>query len=162
MLEITNKEIAKIISEFADLLAIKGANDFKIRAYSNAARKIESLGENIAELAQEDKLKEINGIGSGIAESIREILEYGIIEEMEAIKQELPAGVLEMTNIPGLGPKTAHKFYYELGIDKLNSLQQALENGEVRKLKGFGKKSEEKLLHSLNNYEQYVDKIILA
>lgn len=162
MLDITNKEIAKLISEFADLLAIKGANDFKIRAYSNAARKIESLSDDITELAEDDKLEEINGIGSGIAESIKEILEFGIIEEMEAIKQELPAGVVEMTNIPGLGPKTAHKFYYELGIDNLNSLEEALENGEVRGLKGFGKKSEEKLLHALHNYEQYVDKIILA
>lgn len=161
MLDLTNKEIAKIISKFADLLAIKGANDFKVRAYSNAARKIESLAEDITDLAAAEELEEISGIGSGIAQSIREILEYGSIEEMEVIKQELPAGVLEMTNIPGLGPKTAHKFYYELGIDNIDSLQKSLENGEVRKLKGFGKKSEEKLLNALNNYEQYVDKIIL-
>jgi len=162
VLDLTNKEIAKIISKFADLLAIKGANDFKVRAYSNAARKIESLTDDITELVEKDKLENVNGIGSGIAEAIKEILEFGVIEEMEAVKQELPAGVVEMTNIPGLGPKTAHRFYYELGIDTIESLQQSLEAGEVQELKGFGKKSEEKLLHALENYEQYVDKIILS
>ncbi|ADQ14892.1 DNA polymerase/3'-5' exonuclease PolX [Halanaerobium hydrogeniformans] len=162
MLELTNKEIAKILNEFADLLAIKGENDFKIRAYSNAARKIESLSDDISSLAAEDKLKEIKGIGSGIAETLMEILENGIIEEMETIKAELPHGVVEMTNIPGLGPKTAHRFYYELGIEDLISLENALKEAKVRELKGFGKKSEEKLLHGLKNYEKYVDKIILS
>lgn len=162
MEKLNNKEIAKTLSEFADLLAIKGENDFKIRAYTNAARKIESFADDIYQLAAEDKLKDIKGIGSGIAESITELLEQGIIEEMETIKAELPPGVIEMTDIQGLGPKTAHRFYYELKIEDLQSLQKALENGEVQELKGFGKKSEEKLLKALKNHEKYVDKIILA
>ena len=162
MEKMNNKEIAKVLSKFADLLAIKGENDFKIRAYTNAARKIESFAEEISRLAAEDKLKDIKGIGSGIAESITELLEQGIIEEMEAIKAELPPGVIEMTDIQGLGPKTAHRFYYELEIEDLQALERALENGEVQKLKGFGKKSEEKLLKALKNHEKYVDKIILA
>ncbi|SIR53826.1 DNA polymerase/3'-5' exonuclease PolX [Halanaerobium kushneri] len=162
MQEISNKEIAKILSEFADLMAIKGENDFKIRAYANAARKIESYADNIQQLAAEDKLKDIKGIGSGIAESINELLQNGLIEEMEAIKAELPAGVIEMTDIQGLGPKTAHRFYYELEIEDLIGLEKALKAGKVQKLKGFGKKSEEKLLRALKNHEKYVDKIILA
>ncbi|MCC3144864.1 DNA polymerase/3'-5' exonuclease PolX [Halanaerobium sp. Z-7514] len=162
MLELTNKEIAKILNQFADLLAIKGENDFKIRAYTNAARKIESLSDDISTLAAEGKLKEVKGIGSGIAESLKEILENGVIEEMENIKAELPPGVVEMINIPGLGPKTAHRFYYELGIEDLLGLEAALEEGRVRELKGFGKKSAQKLLYGLKNYEKYLDKIILT
>lgn len=88
MQEMSNKKIAKVLSEFADLMAIKGENDFKIRAYTNAARKIESYSEAIAELAVADQLKEIKGIGSGIAESIQELLQNGVIEEMEAIKAD--------------------------------------------------------------------------
>lgn len=160
--DFNNKEIAKILTKFADLLAIKGENDFKIRAYNNAARKIESYSEEISELAVDDKLKDINGIGSGIADSIKELFENGIIEEMETIKAELPTGVIEMTDIQGLGPKTAHRFYYELKIEDLSALEKALKTGEVQKLKGFGKKSEEKLLKALKNHEKYVDKIILA
>jgi DNA polymerase (family 10) len=162
MQEMSNKEIAKILAEFADLMAIKGENDFKIRAYTNAARKIESYSDNIQKLAAEDKLKDIKGIGSGIAESINELLENDLIEEMEAIKAELPPGVIEMTDIQGLGPKTAHRFYYELEIEDLTGLEEALKAGKVQKLKGFGKKSEEKLLKALKNHEKYVDKIILA
>lgn len=162
MQEMSNKEIAKILSKFADLMAIKGENDFKIRAYTNAARKIESYSDNISELAAADKLKEIKGIGSGIAEAITELLQDGVIEEMETIKAELPPGVIEMTDIQGLGPKTAHRFYYELEIEDLMSLEEALKEGRVQKLKGFGKKSEAKLLKALKNHEKYVDKIRLA
>lgn len=162
MQELTNKEIARVLTEFADLLAIKGENDFKIRAYTNAARKIESYPEKIKELAAEDKLKEIKGIGSGIGESIKELLNDGQIAEMAAIKAELPAGVIAMTDIQGLGPKTAHRFYYELEIEDLTSLEAALSDGKIRKLKGFGKKSEEKLLQALQNHTKYVNKITLA
>jgi DNA polymerase (family 10) len=162
MQKMSNKEIAKVLAKFADLMAIKGENDFKIRAYTNAARKIESYADDIAQLAAADKLKDIKGIGSGIAEAINQLLQEGAIEEMEAIKAELPPGVIEMTDIQGLGPKTAHRFYYELEIEDLISLEKALIEGKVQKMKGFGKKSEEKLLNALKNHEKYVDKIILA
>src|SRR6056297_3613333 len=162
MQEMSNKEIAKTLAKFADLMAIKGENDFKIRAYTNAARKIESYADDISQLAAADNLKDIKGIGSGIAEAINQLLKEGMIEEMEAIKAELPPGVLEMTDIQGLGPKTAHRFYYELEIEDLISLETALKEGKVQKMKGFGKKSEEKILKALKNHEKYVDKIILA
>ncbi|CCU79416.1 DNA polymerase X family [Halanaerobium saccharolyticum subsp. saccharolyticum DSM 6643] len=162
MQEMSNKEIAKTLAKFADLMAIKGENDFKIRAYTNAARKIESFADQISQLAAEDSLKDIKGIGSGIAEAINQLLQEGMIEEMEAIKAELPPGVIEMTDIQGLGPKTAHRFYYELEIEDLVSLEKALKEGKVQKMKGFGKKSEAKLLKALKNHEKYVDKIILA
>ncbi len=162
MQDMSNKEIAKVLAKFADLMAIKGENDFKIRAYTNAARKIESYADDISKLAAAGNLKDIKGIGSGIAEAINQLLEEGMIEEMEAIKAELPPGVIEMTDIQGLGPKTAHRFYYELEIEDLVSLEKALKEAKVQKLKGFGKKSEEKLLNALKNHEKYVDKIILA
>lgn len=162
MYDLTNKEIAKTLLEFADLMAIKGENDFKIRAYTNAARKIESYSKDISKIAAANDLKNIKGIGSGIEEAVTELLTNKKIEEMEELKSELPAGVIEMTNIQGLGPKTANKFYYELEIDSLKTLEQALKDGRVQELKGFGKKSESKLLSALKNHKKYINKIKLS
>ncbi|MGM0602385.1 MAG: DNA polymerase/3'-5' exonuclease PolX [Bacillota bacterium] len=162
MEKLTNKEVSKLLSEFADLLAINGENQFKIRAYNNAARKIQSLEEDLSELIEKNSLEDIKGIGKGIAGTIKEIFENGFSQEMEELKRELPAGVLEMINIPNLGPKRAHQLYYELGLKSVSELREALENNKVRDLKGFGAKSEEKLLKGLENYKKYVDKIIIS
>ncbi|RCW50491.1 MULTISPECIES: DNA polymerase/3'-5' exonuclease PolX [unclassified Halanaerobium] len=162
MEKLTNKEVSKLLAEFGDLLAINGENEFKIRAYNNAARKIQSLEANLSELIKEDSLEDIKGIGKGIAGTIKEIFENGFSQEMEELKRELPSGVLEMTKIPNLGPKRAHQLYYELGLKSVAELREALENNKVRELKGFGPKSEQKLLKGLQNYKKYVDRIIIS
>lgn len=161
MSELTNKEIAAILSELADLLEINGENKFKVRAYSNASRTIMSTSYNIKKLAEEDRLTEINGIGKGIASTIKETIENGFCPILEEIKDELPTGVLELINIPGLGPKRAHQLYYELGIQDIDQLREALTAGKVRKLKGFGSKTEEKLLSAVDEYQQYQEVYIL-
>lgn len=155
MSNMTNIEIASILNELAYIMEINGKNKFKVRAYYNASRRIEELDEELHILAEDGELEKIKGIGKGIAAAIREILEEGYSPLLEELKEGLPDGLLELVNIPGLGPKRAHQLYEELSIDDLESLKKALNEGRVRSLKGFGKKSEEKLLKSLKNYEDY-------
>ncbi|MFW5980113.1 MAG: DNA polymerase/3'-5' exonuclease PolX [Halanaerobiales bacterium] len=157
----TNKEVADILHELADLMEIKGENKFKIRAYQNAARKLTAISEDIKKLVEEDKLQKLDGIGSGIASTIKEIFENGCSSTLEELRNELPAGVQEMTDISGLGPKSAHRLFYELGIQDINDLREALMKNEVQKLKGFGAKSEKRLLKSLEKYQHYSDFIRL-
>ncbi len=156
---LTNKDIARILQELADLMEINGENKYKIRAYKNAGRKLMSLSEDITFLAEENKLQDVKGIGEGIARTIGKIVENGYSPRLEELKTELPAGVLELIEIPGLGPRRAHDLFYNLGINNTADLKRALENKEVRKLDGFGPKIETKLLNSLENYEQYRDLI---
>ncbi len=153
--EVTNKEIARILQELADLMEINGENRYKIRAYNNAGRKIMSIADDIDKLVKEDRLQEIRGIGKGIAATIKEISQYGYSHRLEELKTELPAGVLELVKIPGLGPKRAHKLFYNLGINDIDGFKKALQKHKVRNLAGFGPKTEEKLLNALKNYEQY-------
>ncbi len=159
--ELTNKEISGILRELADLLEINGANRYRVAAYYNASRNIMGLTEDIKKLVRDNRLKELPGIGEGIAAAIREIVSMGSCALLEEIKAELPDGLLEMINIPGLGPKRAHQIFYKLGIQDIDSLKKALQNGEVRKLKGFGPKIEKKLLNSLQNYVNYQEVFIL-
>lgn len=159
--DMTNKNVAAILRELADLLEINGENIFKVRAYYNASRRIGGLNEDLKVIAEEDRLQDINGIGKGIATTIKEILKEGHSPLLEEIKGELPTGILELINIPGLGPKRAHQLFYQMGIQTIEQLHKALKNGEIRKLKGFGEKSEKKLLSSLQHYEDYQEVSIL-
>src|SRR6056297_89993 len=161
MYEFSNKELSKILDELAKLLEIKGENKYKIRAYQNISRKITNMNEDISQLVKDDKLLDIKGIGKGIAGEINEIFEKGFSPALEEIKNELPAGVIEMVEIPGLGPKRANKLFNELEISDISDLKKALKNGEVREIRGFGKKIEEKLLKALNEYKEYKDLILL-
>jgi len=119
------------------------------------------MNEDISQLVKDDKLLDIKGIGKGIAGEINEIFEKGFSPALEEIKNELPAGVIEMVEIPGLGPKRANKLFNELEISDISDLKKALKNGEVREIRGFGKKIEEKLLKALNEYKEYKDLILL-
>ncbi len=155
MADITNKKISSILSELANLMEINGENKFKVRAYDNASRRIADIDQELHILADQGGLEKINGIGKGIANTIKEILKEGYSPRLEEVKGELPDGLLELVNIPGLGPKRAHQLHEELSIVDIGSLKKALIDGEVRELKGFGKKSEEKLLKSIKSYEDF-------
>ena len=157
----TNKEIAAILSELADLKKIKGENRYKIIAYSRAARIITDIEDDLAELVEEGRLQEIDGIGSGLSGTIREIFENGFSSELEELRTELPSGVQELINIPGIGPVRAHDFYYKLGITDVEGLKKAIQNKKIRELKGYGSKTEKKLLKFLEEYEHYQGKIFI-
>ncbi|MGM0410349.1 MAG: DNA polymerase/3'-5' exonuclease PolX [Bacillota bacterium] len=149
-----NKEIAKILDELATMLKIKGENKYKVRAYENISRKLTTISEEISDLVAEGRLKEVQGIGDGIAAEIEDIFEKGFSPALEDLKNEVPTGVVEMTNISGLGPKSAHKLYNELDIKSIEELKKALIENEVRTLEGFGEKTEKKLLESVNDYNK--------
>ncbi|MFW6238727.1 MAG: helix-hairpin-helix domain-containing protein, partial [Halanaerobiales bacterium] len=161
MYKFTNKEIASVLSELADLKQIKGENKYKVRAYTGAARRLTSIDEELYNLVKEERLQEIDGIGAGIAGTIRELFTEGVCTELEELKTELPPGVREMINIPGIGPVRAHDFYYQLDITGVDELKEALQEKKIRKLKGYGKKTEEKLLKFLEEYEQYREKLFI-
>jgi len=145
---ISNKQIAAIFYEVADLLDIKSVK-FKPAAYRRAAHEIETLGEDIARTSERGKLEEIPGVGSNLAGKIREILETGRLAHLEKLKQEIPRGVLELSDIGGIGPKKALILTRELGITDREELEKAARAGKVRGLPGFGEKSEKNILQSI-------------
>jgi len=111
-----NSEITKTFYEMADLLEIKGENPFKVRAYQRAAQNIESLAEELSEIADRGELEGIPGIGKDLAQKISEMIQTNRLEAFEVLKQEIPEGLLELVSIPGLGPKKTKVLYDQMGI----------------------------------------------
>lgn len=142
-------EIARIFNEIADILEIKGDNPFKIRAYRKAAQNLEAISEKIEDLAREGKLTKIPGIGKDLASKIIEYIESGKISDYEKLKEEVPATLLELLSIPGVGPKKAKLFYERLGIKSIKELEEAAKKGMLAGLPGVGAKTEEKILKGI-------------
>jgi DNA polymerase/3'-5' exonuclease PolX len=135
----SNAEAAEIFRSIADLLDVMGER-FKPDAYRRAARSIDSLTEDLAAVAARDELRSVPGVGEAIEEKIREYLASGKIDYYERLKREVPTGVAELLRIPGLGPKTARRFWVELGIEGPAELTAAIEAGRLDGVKGFGEK----------------------
>ncbi len=135
----SNAEAASIFQSIADLLDVLGEK-FKPDAYRRAARSIDGLTEDLAAVAARDELRSIPGVGDAIAEKIREYLATGKVEYLERLRHDVPAGVAEMLKIPGLGPKTARRFWTELGIEGTAELLAAIDAGQLNGVKGFGPK----------------------
>jgi len=133
----SNAAAAAAFQEIADLLDVLGEK-FKPEAYRRAARSIESLTEDLAAVAARDQLREIPGVGLAIEEKIREFLRDGTIPYLEKLRAEVPAGLVAMMRAPGLGPKTARKFWTDLGVDSPAALLQAIDAGRLEGVKGFG------------------------
>lgn len=151
-----NAEVARAFDELADLLEIDGANPFRVRAYRNAARTITDLTESVATLAGQGvaALTALPGIGDDLAKKIVTIVETSQLPQLEELRKKVPAGVVEMLRIPGLGPKKAAALFKELNIQSLEQLKEAAEKGEVARLKGFGAKTAQSILEGLAQVEQ--------
>ena len=147
-----NRDVAASFDEIADLLEFQNANPFRVRAYRNAARRITDLPEPLANVAADPNrdLTDIDGIGKDLAQKIEELLETGSIGMLEQLRSEIPGGVLAMVRIPGMGPKKAAALYKELGITSLDALRAACQADQVQALKGFGKKTQEKILAGID------------
>jgi len=143
---VENYHVAWALQELADLLDLTGESPFKSRAYRIAARRIESLTDDLAELYREGRLTEIDGIGKSIAQQIGEYLETGTISLAQQLKAELPAGLFSILTVPGLGPRRVGQLYAELGITSLAELEQAAKERRIRRLKGLGVKVEDAIL----------------
>jgi len=142
-----NPDIARLFDEVADLLEIQDANPFRVRAYRNAARTIRDFPEPITDLvrAGTKDLTDIAGIGDDLAEKITAIVTTGELPLQKQLARKLPAGLLDLLRIPGLGPKRVKLLYKKLKVKSAADLAAALDKGRVQKLKGFGPKMEEKM-----------------
>jgi len=142
-----NPDIARLFDEVADLLEIQDANPFRVRAYRNAARTIRDFPEPLADLvrAGTKDLTDIAGIGDDLAEKITEIATKGELALRKQLAAKLPAGLLDLLRIPGLGPKRVKLLYKKLKVKSASDLSKALDQGKIQKLKGFGPKIEEKM-----------------
>ena len=145
-----NSDVAEIFREVADLLDIEGANQFRVRAYRNAARTIATLSRNVADLVEDgEDLTELEGIGEDLAGKIEEIVKTGSLEQLQEIKQRTPPELAGMLDIAGLGPKRVQAIYEELEITTLDELREAAEEGEIQDLEGFGEKTQQNILDEL-------------
>ncbi len=150
-----NSDIAVLLDRMADLLEIQNANPFRVRAYRNAARTVSGLPESVAEmLARGADLDDLPAIGRDLADKIGEIVETGHLGALDALEREVPVGLVELMNLPGLGPKRVEQLHQGLGIDSVKALATALKSGTLRALKGFGAKTEERLRTALAAHEE--------
>ena len=148
-----NQQVARIFGEIAELLELQGENVFRIRAYRRAAQNIDGLAKDVASLTAEE-LAAIPGIGKDLAGKIGEYLETGRIAKHEELKKEIPAGVLELLRIPGVGPKKARLFYDKLGIASAEELEEAIRTGRIAGLPGVQKKTEENILKGIGTLKK--------
>ena len=145
----TKEEIAAVLEKIATLLELKDENPFKIRAYTNAARAIETFGGNIPNFQDEEAVAKIPGIGKSIALKINELAATGSLKYFEELSAEFPVGILELFSLPGLGAKKIKALYDRLGINSIEQLQKACEDGRVAELPGFGQTTQQKLCESI-------------
>jgi len=145
----TKGEIAAVLEEIATLLELKDENPFKIRAYANAARSLETFGGNLSDLQDEEALEKIPGIGKAIAAKIKELAATGSLKYLEELRADFPAAILELFSIPGLGAKKIKALYEKLHISSIAQLQKACESGRVAELPGFGETTQGKICHAI-------------
>ncbi len=148
-----NRRIADILTEIADILDIQGENTFRVLSYRNAARTIADMSQSLQALVKSGQnLEEIPGIGKSIHQKIEEILSTGKCASLEELRAKVPAGLVELLKLEGLGPKKVKLLYDKLAIDSIDRLEQAAKAGRLRDLRGMGAKTEEKVLKSIEQY----------
>lgn len=157
-----NTEIAKIFYSTADLLEIKGDNPFKVRAYQKAAQNIESLTEELSEIALRGELEKISGIGKDLAQKILEMLQTKKSGAFEELRLEIPEGLLELIAVPGLGPKKAKLLYDKMGIQTMEALEEAARADRLKDLPGFGAKTEENILAGIELVRRGRERMLLG
>jgi DNA polymerase (family 10) len=146
MADPTNTEIAAALDELGDLYELDGAIIHRIVAYRNAAKAIRDATVSVSALARAGRATELAGVGATIQEKVLAFADDGVIPAAARLRAKFPAGLLEMTRLPGLGPKRARRLFEELGVDSLAALQDAATAQRIRALKGFGPKAEQSIL----------------
>ena len=155
-------QVAAVLSEIGTLLELKGENPFKSRAYANAARTLEGLAEPLDKVIAENRLGEIKGIGEALQKKITDLAATGKLAYYEELKASLPPGLLEMLQIPGLGPKKVKALHDRLGLETVAQLEAACQAGRVAVLEGFGEKSQAKIIEGIQFRRQYASKHLLV
>ncbi|MDE3156687.1 MAG: DNA polymerase/3'-5' exonuclease PolX [Acidobacteriota bacterium] len=154
-----NLAIARVLAETADLLELKEANPFKIRAYRNAAETIANTGERVAAF-DEARLRELPGVGRDLAARIREIVETGDAGVHRELVAEFPPTILELLHLQGVGPKTAATVYRELGIGSLDDLERAARAGQLASVRGMGPKKTALILRAIDERRRHASRYL--
>ena len=144
-----NLEIGGIFRDIAKILEIKGGNVFRIRAYERAAQNIEGLSRDIEDFAGGGRLTEIPGIGKDLSERIKEFIKTGKVKIYEDLKKTVPQGLLELLNIPSVGPKTAKLLSEKLNIKSIADLEKAIKKNKLRGIFGIKEKTVENILKGI-------------
>ena len=145
----TNAQIAAAFNELADLYELDGAVQYRVLAYRTAARTVREASVSVAQLVRDGRVTELAGIGKTLEAKLQALEETGDTPQAQKLRAQFPSGLIAMMHLPGFGPKRARRLYDELGIDSLEALRGAAERRELRGLRGFGAKVEEKLLEQL-------------
>ena len=143
------RDIVAALEEMADLLELSGANPFKSRSYRNGARTLEGLSDDVRQLVQAGTLGDVPGIGKTLVEVITELVETGECSRLDELRDAVPAGLLDVVRIPGVGPKKAKLLFDELGVSGVEDLEVTCQEGTVAGLKGFGAKTQAKILDGI-------------
>jgi DNA polymerase (family 10) len=155
-----NKEqVAAALDEIGTLLELQGESSFRCLAYHNASRAISQLETNLADVVAAGKLGDIPGIGATLKEKITTLVTTGGLPYLEDLRKKTPPGLLKMLRIPGMGPKKVKALYDQLGIDDLDKLKEACEQGQVAELKGFGEKTQKNILDAMQFVSESADRV---
>ena len=155
-----NEEISGLLREYAELTQITGGDVFRARNYEKAARSVRGWADDIGQLDVK-ALRAIPGVGASIAAKIAEYRETGSIRALDELRAKIPSGVLELTRVPGLGPKRALQLNRELGVQSVDDLAAAIKAGRLDGLAGFGAKSEERIAAGIEVYRQGRERVLL-
>ena len=155
-----NEEIAALLREYAELTQITGGDVFRARNYEKAARSVRGWADDIGQL-DVTALRAIPGVGASIAAKIAEYRESGSIRALDELRAKIPPGVLELTRVPGLGPKRALQLNRDLGVQSVDDLAAAIKAGRLDGLAGFGAKSEERIAAGIEVYRQGRERVLL-
>jgi DNA polymerase (family 10) len=143
------QQVVRVLEEIGTLLELQGENPFRCQAYHNAARSIEQMDEDLAEVVATGRLGSIRGIGETLRDKIAALVSSGELPFYEELRQKTPPGLLRMLRVPGMGPKKVRALYEQLGIHDLEELRQACLQGRVAELKGFGAKTQQRILEGI-------------
>ncbi len=158
-----NDQIAKIFFRIADVLEIEGDNRFRVRAYRTAAQNISGLSRQLSAIIKEDAsyIQQIPGIGRDLAEKVKELLESGSLNMYNDLMGSIPPGILDVLDLEGLGPKRVKRLKDEFQIKGIDDLEKICKEGVLRELKGFGKKTEQKILDSIEHFRKREGRMLL-
>lgn len=154
--------VISILEEIAVLLELQGENPFKVRAYQNAARALEAESASLSELVASGRLGTLKGIGPELLKKITALAETGALPFYETLKASVPAGLLDLLRVPGLGPKRARLLYDQLGITSLGELEYACNENRLAALKGFGTRTQANILQGLAFLRQSAGQFLFA
>ena len=154
MADVTNAQIAAAFEELADLYELDGAVQYRVIAYRNAARTVRDSSVSVMQLARDGKVTELPNIGKTLEEKLIALDETGDIPTAVKLRAKIPVGLISVMHLPGFGPKRAKRLYDEIGVDSLDALRAAVEDGRLRELRGFGSKAEENLRKVLAEHEE--------